>query len=540
MRPAHPSKRDIRSIFAPASSWIFRIAFLVILDVFALQLSITLGSQISIALGLGIGLFIVVVNVVFLAQRLYPWRWIMPALAGMFLLVIYPMGYSLSIAFTNFGEGHLLNKEQVLQTLNNEFYASETPLIYTAYVYARDTADPQTSDFRFWLVDPDGQTYLGGTDLPALERVAPDDPGYADRDENGIPQVLGDFVRVPPQLFSQRLQNISLNDAPDQVRLTRLQLLSGSFEAQRMQPRYAYEATTDQLTDRQTGKVYRAEGGFFVTGEGAAQERITPGFTANIGLGNIQRVINDPNVREPFWRVFTWTVQFAFITVLTQFGLGLLFAMVLNSPYLPVPWLWRSILIIPYAIPFWITAQTWRGLLNPLYGPVNKLLEMFLGISPQWFTDPLLAKIAILFINMYLGFSYMMLVCLGALQSMPADIYDAALIDGASDWQRFRYITFPLLLVAVGPLLIASFGFNFNNFTIIELVNNGGPAFSASSVAGHTDILLSYTYRLAFGGRGAEYGFAAAIGLFIFLIVGTITFFNFRFSRTLEEVSENV
>ena len=134
----------------------------------------------------------------------------------------------------------------------------------------------------------------------------------------------------------------------------------------------------------------------------------------------------------------------------------------------------------------------------------------------------------------------MMLVCMGALQSISSDLYEASIIDGASDLQQFRFITLPLLLVAVGPLLIASFGFNFNNFTIIELVNNGGPAFSAASVAGHTDILLSYTYRLAFGGKGADYGFAAAISIFIFIIVATLTFINFRFTRALEEVSENV
>ncbi len=541
--PAPPSARppeDKTTIFASAGSLALRIAFLVALDVIAFQLGVALGSRISIFLGIGIGVFVAVVNAVFLFRKLYPWRWIMPALAGMFLLVIYPMGYSVNLAFTNFGEGHLLTREQALKSLGNEYYTAANPVTYTAYVYSRSATDPQPTDFRFWLVDPAGKTFIGSLEFSALQPVDPADPLYADRDAKGIPNTLGEYTRIPPQRFSQRLQNFSLADPPDQVRLTKLQLLSQSFAAQRMQPRYSFNEATNQLTDLQTGKIYRDESGYFVTGEGASLEKLNPGFSDYIGLENVLRVINDPNVREPFWRVFAWTMEFAFLTVFTQFGLGLLFAMVLNSSYLPLRWLWRSILIIPYAIPFWITAQTWRGLLNPLYGPVNLFIQSITGVSPQWFTDPTLAKIAILFINMYLGFSYMMLVCLGALQSIPADVYDAALIDGASDVDRFRYITLPLLLVAIGPLLIASFGFNFNNFTIIELVNNGGPAFSASSVAGHTDILLSYTYRLAFGGKGAEYGFAAAIGIFIFLIVATITFFNFRFSRTLEEVSENV
>jgi ABC-type sugar transport system permease subunit len=176
--------------------------------------------------------------------------------------------------------------------------------------------------------------------------------------------------------------------------------------------------------------------------------------------------------------------------------------------------------------------------MNPVYGPFNIGIKSIFGISPQWFSDPGLAKVAILFVNMYLGFPYMMLISLGALQSIPGDMYEAATIDGASVFEQFRSITFPLLLVALAPLLVASFSFNFNNFVVIELMNKGGPPISAATVAGHTDILLSYTYRLAFaGGTGTNYGFAAAIGIFIFLIVGPITFFNFRLTRRLEEVN---
>ena len=163
--------------------------------------------------------------------------------------------------------------------------------------------------------------------------------------------------------------------------------------------------------------------------------------------------------------------------MLFTFALGLAFALVLNTKDLPLRPLWRSILIIPYAVPFWLSVKTWRGLLNPVYGPVN-LRSRIIGESPQWFADPGLAKIAVLFVNLYLGFPYMMLITLGALQSIPADMYEAALIDGASDRQQFQFITLPMLLIAVGPLLIASFAFNFNNFTVIELLTSGNPAIS--------------------------------------------------------------
>jgi ABC-type sugar transport system permease subunit len=135
-----------------------------------------------------------------------------------------------------------------------------------------------------------------------------------------------------------------------------------------------------------------------------------------------------------------------------------------------------------------------------------------------------------------------MLICSGALQSIPKDLYNAAEVDGAGIWQQFRNITLPLLLVAVGPLLVASFIFNFNNFNIIFLFIEGGPPIvGASTEAGHTDILISYVYNLAFaGGRGAQYGLAAAITLVIFLIVAGLALFQFRYTRMWEEVSENV
>jgi ABC-type sugar transport system permease subunit len=115
-------------------------------------------------------------------------------------------------------------------------------------------------------------------------------------------------------------------------------------------------------------------------------------------------------------------------------------------------------------------------------------------------------------------------------------------VDGANPWQQFRNITLPLLLVAVGPLLVASFTFNFNNFNLIYIFNAGGPPMSGTPTpAGHTDILISYVYNLAFAAnRGVNYGFASAITIVIFLIVGAITLFQFRYTRMWEEVSENV
>jgi arabinogalactan oligomer/maltooligosaccharide transport system permease protein len=193
---------------------------------------------------------------------------------------------------------------------------------------------------------------------------------------------------------------------------------------------------------------------------------------------------------------------------------------------------YRSLIIIPYAIPSFMTALVWRGMLNQQFGVINR----WLGLNLPWLDGQWLPYFSILLVNTWLGFPYMFLVCTGALQSIPSDLTEAASVDGAGGFKAFRLITFPLLLVAVGPLLVASFAFNFNNFNIIYLLTEGRPPVPGSD-AGRTDILISYVYKIAFaGGGGVDYGFAAAVSLVIFLIVATISAFSFRATRSLEEM----
>ena len=213
-----------------------------------------------------------------------------------------------------------------------------------------------------------------------------------------------------------------------------------------------------------------------------------------------------------------------------------------NEQGFPFKRLIRSLLIIPYTVPALLTILVWRGMLNPELGVIDRVLENLFGWAPPWFTNQWWAKVAILLINLWLSYPYFMLICSGSLQSIPEDYYAAAKVDGASAWQQFWRITLPLLLVAVGPLLISSFVVNFNNFNLIYIFNAGGPPMADTPTpAGHTDILISYVYNLAFSGsRGIDYGFAAAITIVIFFIVGTITLLQFRYTRMWEEVGENL
>jgi arabinogalactan oligomer/maltooligosaccharide transport system permease protein len=175
----------------------------------------------------------------------------------------------------------------------------------------------------------------------------------------------------------------------------------------------------------------------------------------------------------------------------------------------------------------------WRDMFNTDFGLINRMFNS----QGNWFGKPVTAMIAVLLVQLWMGCPYMFLVCTGALQSIPGDLKEAASVDGARPFYAFRTIVFPLLLVALAPLLIASFAFNFNNFNAIFMVSEGGPFPPDNSQIGATDLPITYTYRLAFGAQGAQYGFAAAVSVFIFLIVAVFSIIGFRRTRALEEVN---
>jgi arabinogalactan oligomer/maltooligosaccharide transport system permease protein len=174
----------------------------------------------------------------------------------------------------------------------------------------------------------------------------------------------------------------------------------------------------------------------------------------------------------------------------------------------------------------------WAGMFNTEFGAINALL----GQQIAWFLDPNFARAAVILVNLWLGFPYFYLVSSGSLQAIPSDYSEAAAIDGASPRQIFWQITLPLLLKILTPLLIASFAFNFNNFNLIYLLTGGGPrAALDGEIAGATDILISYTYQIAFGSNVQDLGLASAISVVIFLIVAAISLYGVRKSKVLDE-----
>lgn len=518
--------RPISELRWPGQS--LKFAALGLFDAAAIWIGTGLYDRGSPVLLLFFALGVVLLNVTFLSERMYPLRYLLPGLLFMAVMIVYPLVYNVYVAFTNYGTGNILTKETVIEQLEGRMEAAPNAPRYTYTLFA-----DSEQQLALLLESPEGERYISnGQNLVPVDQA----PEAVDLDGDGQIDRIGDALPL------NRLQIVRHLSALQAMRPTGAGLslqLASSSHFQELVPRYRYDPGRDALVDQVSGTLYTAQAGFFTSAEG---ERLIPGFQTTVGPANFVRLVANRSIAGPFLRVFLWTFTWAAASVVLTFLLGLGLALVLNDPQLRFKELYRSLLILPYAIPGFVSALIWRGLFNTEFGQVNRVLEALFGAQVPWLQDPFWAKVALLIVNLWLGFPYMMIVCLGALQSISPELYEAAYCDGATWGQQLREITLPLLMMSVGPLLVSSFAFNFNNFTVIYLVTRGRPPIpGAETPAGATDILISYTYRLAFeGGRGADYGLAAAVSLVIFLIIGTVTWLNFRFTRGLEEVSESV
>ncbi|HVR99337.1 MAG TPA: sugar ABC transporter permease [Thermoanaerobaculia bacterium] len=261
-------------------------------------------------------------------------------------------------------------------------------------------------------------------------------------------------------------------------------------------------------------------------------------FETWVGLDNFVDILSDVGVvrQTPEGRVFDytnfyWTLGFTVVWTIANVtigvSLGLLLALALNTKGLALRSFYRVVLILPWAMPTYITALIWQGMFHRQFGVVNQVLQLFGAPAIAWFDAPLTSFLAVLTTNGWLSFPFMMVVSLGALQSIPADLYEAARVDGASKWQQFRSITLPSLKPALVPAVILSVIWTFNQFNVIYLVSAGQPA-------GATEILITQAYKLAF--EQYRYGYAAAYSTVIFLILLVYGTWQNRVTRATEAI----
>jgi len=252
-----------------------------------------------------------------------------------------------------------------------------------------------------------------------------------------------------------------------------------------------------------------------------------------VGFKNYITILSG-NIKNIFFSVLGWTIAFATLSTLLSYLLGMGLAILLNNPLMKESKIYRSLLIIPWALPATIAILSWQGLLNEQYGGINTLLSV-LGFAEgiPWMTNVFWARTGIILVNIWLGFPYMLNVCLGGLQSINPVLYDVANVEGATKWYAFRKITFPLLVKVSVPLVVASFAANFNNFGNIYMITQGGPARVNSQFAGSTDILASTVYKMTTWSN--RYDLSATLSVFIFLIIGTLTLVNLKLSGAFNE-----
>ena len=452
-------------------------------------------------------------------NRMLPAKFIVPGSVLLIAYLIVPIFFTINTAFQKYSTGHVLTKAEAIDTniVQNVVQGDR----FFMMVPTRD----QAGELVLVLVDDTtGQAYLGRAS--GLEDIDPtsvsvDDFGYL----------------VPPPGFTaiegEELFAIDAELAAFVVPLEgggeiRAEGVSGAYDSV---PGFEYDAARDVLVATDTGDAFADNGrGSF---ENAQGEQLVVGWREYIGFENFTAVVTNPMVRQPFLRAFVWTVIFAASTVLISFAIGLFIAKVLDKPKLRMKRLYRSMLVVPYAVPGFLSLLVFKGLLNEDFGLINKLLPF----DPPWLFDPWWARISVILVSVWLTTPYFMLVCMGALQSIPTELVEAARVDGAGRWQVFNKVTLPLLLAVVTPLLIASFAYNFNNFNNVYLLTGGGPSVDDQGVAGATDILISYTYKLAFeSGKGQDYGLASAISIYIFFIVAAMSASGFLRSKALENM----
>lgn len=476
-------------------------------------------------IGIPVGAVMLVLTLRYIAQRfewIMPWYYLLPAIIFLLTFTFFPVVLTIGLAFTDYAG-----------IRNGELNISSETAITSMVGTEMRIADPGTLDCKALrngcnnvaaMIYASGEVESSATSLDGLELTLAEEPP-AGRVVASVELNLPDLgFAVSQRVVSQDGRVLTLERAPP------------------------FPPDLEQVTlflDR-TGIQRRivTEVGDLLTINEPLPEGLEAMSVARynefgfIGWRNFRRIWDSAS--SALLPVFAWNVAFAVLTILLNGAVGVLLAVMLNNKALRFRNVYRTLLIVPWALPSVITIQVWKGFLNQNFGAINRALAL-LDITP----DPInwlggshyYAKAAVLLVNMWLGLPFIMTATLGALSAIPDEIYEAARIDGANMWQGFWNVTGPLLRTALVPILLTGFAFNFNNFNIIFLLNDGGPAVSwGTATARGTDILISWAYNEAFRSQGGyAYGFGSAISLIIFMITLGVSLINFRVTGALKE-----
>jgi arabinogalactan oligomer/maltooligosaccharide transport system permease protein len=470
------------------------------------------------------------VDFVFLAPipRLVPAKFLIPGTLFLIGFELVPIIYTIQLASSNYSTGHIATKADAIKQI--KITSLEVPPNGRQYEMA--PARDHAGDLVLILHDDaSGTVYVG-----SKKSLAPLQKTDVKVDESGIPVSAKGYDLIKgAALFSldRALANFTVPTKGDAAIQPQ-----GFRQAIELRPTLRYDPAKDRFVRISDGVVFTNNGkGAFAQVDRPANE-LEPGWKAFIGSANFRKLATNPLYRDPFLRVFVWTFVYATLTVLLSFSLGLFIAIALDKDGMRGQRLYRSVLVLPWAMPGFLSLLVWAGLLNDDFGVVNTSILGHVGVHVPWLFDPTWARVSVVLVSVWLTTPYFFLVSLGALQSISSELTEAARVDGGGGWAIFRRVTLPLVLIVVTPLLIASWAFNFNNFLNVYLLTGGGPYPGTSSIAGSTDILITYTYKLAIAsGKGNDYGLASTVGIVIFFIVASISAVTFWRSKSMENMN---
>lgn len=258
-----------------------------------------------------------------------------------------------------------------------------------------------------------------------------------------------------------------------------------------------------------------------------------------VGLENFTTLFGVPTWAATFVGVLGWTIVWAVLATLTTYAAGFLQAVLLASPRVRSPRFWRSVFLLPWAVPAIVSALVFRSLFNGQFGPISGFL-VDIGLTDEriyWFTDPSqpnLARAVALLVNLWLGFPFFMALIGGVLTNISPSYYEAARLDGASAVQLFRHITYPIVQKTVAPLIVLAFVSNFNNFGVVYFLTEGGPDNPDYRFAGSTDLLITWLFKLTLDNR--LYNIGAVMSMVIFVLVATISVWNLNRFKAIREL----
>jgi arabinogalactan oligomer/maltooligosaccharide transport system permease protein len=507
------------SFFRGKISFAFKIVALLLIASVLITLTQSAVAQGEYVIAAFLGITVFLLALTYLTQVSIPLKFFLPGILLLVAFVLSPILFTVSMSGFNYKTGNIISKDEAILQIQNRGFEP----------------DANGTSFDIKIGRYQGQEALLVSDavnnaffISTVRDRIPLIPADLTINEYGVAESAPEFVVLTDSQMASadKVYSGKRFTYQDEFFIALEGFEVGIVSRQVL----SFDAVKDQFNNIITGEVYTDNGrGNYAIAE-TPKQYLEPGWRAPVWFENYTKLFTEERLRGPLISVFIWTIIFASLSVLTTFALGLLIALALNKPIRGRRF-YRSILILPYAMPSIMSILIWGGMFNTEFGAINNLL----GTDIAWFQNALFAKVAIILVNLWLGFPYFYLVSSGSLQAIPSELLEAAAIDGANPRQIFRRITLPLLLQILSPLLIASFAFNFNNFNLIYLLTGGGPrAELDGELAGATDILISFTYKIAFGSSVQDLGLASAISLVIFLLVAGISMYGIRKSKVLD------